>query len=97
MLLGSAVGAHAKGYGWYNAGGNDVQNGFLSAKVYSDGKSVTKAKIGYQKKKGSGVSVKFGHQAVNKNGGAQGTVQWSKTYKIKPGQTRIVTISGRVS
>ena len=49
-----------------------MQNGSLNAQVYSNGNRVSKAKVTYKKTKGSGVSVKFGFQAVNKKGGAQG-------------------------
>lgn len=74
LTLGVSTNAEAASYTWYNAGYNDVQNGSLNAQVYSNGNRVSKAKVTYKKTKGSGVSVKFGFQAVNKKGGAQGPV-----------------------
>lgn len=94
LTLGLATSAEAASYQWYNAGYNDVQNGSLNAQVYSNEKSVSKAKITYNKKKGSGVSVKFGFQAVNKGGGAQGPISWSGTYKMKSKQKKTATFSG---
>ncbi|MFP3359447.1 hypothetical protein R0K17_19135, partial [Planococcus sp. SIMBA_143] len=78
-------------------GGNDVQNGNLSSSLYMSSSAVTKAKVTYNKKKGSGVSVKFGFQAVNKKGGAQGPVSWSGTYKMKAKQKKTATFSGHAA
>lgn len=97
LTLGVATSAEAASYGWYDGGGNDVQNGILNAKIYSNGSKASKAKVTYNKKMGSGVSVKFGFQAVNKSGGAQGAVSWSGTYKIKSKQKKTATVSGSAS
>lgn len=97
LTLGVSTNAEAASCTWYNAGYNDVQNGSLNAQVYSNGNRVSKAKVTYKKTKGSGVSVKFGFQAVNKKGGAQGPVSWSGTYKMKSKQTKTATFSGSAS
>lgn len=97
LTLGFGASAEAASFAWYDGGYNDVQNGSLNAQVYSNGNTVSKAKLTYDKKKGSGISVKFGFQAVNKGGGSQGPVSWSGTYKMKPKQKRTVTVSGSVA
>lgn len=48
---------------------------------------MSKAKVTYNRQKSSGVSVKFGFQAVSKSGGAQGCVSWSDAYRMKSKQT----------
>lgn len=97
MTLSVSTGAQAASASWVAGGGNDVQNGNLSSSLYMSSSAVTKAKVTYNKKKGSGVSVKFGFQAVNKKGGAQGPVSWSGTYKMKAKQKKTATFSGHAA
>lgn len=97
LTLSVSTSAEAASAGWVAGGGNDLQNGNLSSSLYMSSSAVTKARATYDKKKGSGVSVKFGFQAVSKKGNAQGPVSWSGTYKMKSKQKKTATFSGHAA
>lgn len=97
LTLSVSTSAEAASAGWVAGGGNDLQNGNLSSSLYMSSSAVTKARATYDKKKGSGVSVKFGFQAVSKKGNAQGPVSWSGTYKLKSKQKKTATFSGHAA